>query len=218
MKDYYYFLGIEDNASAEDIRKAYRKLSMKYHPDKNNDDAFFQKRFREIQEAYDTLISEESRKMYDENLGKIQKTNRSNLPPYIKTFSSNKVRVQKGEEVVINWQTNNADLVKILPFGLEKAYGERTFKITEFKDGKFHVVLQATNTLISKSVVKGITITEIFAKEENQSENQSTNQFEATYIPPKKNQVKDEKVKPVWRTLLILVILIMLTIYLFLQN
>ena len=53
MKDYYYFLGIKPNASSEDIKKAYRKLSLKYHPDKNENDDFFTKRFREIKEAYE---------------------------------------------------------------------------------------------------------------------------------------------------------------------
>jgi curved DNA-binding protein CbpA len=55
MKDYYYFLGISQDASEEDIKKSYRKLSLKYHPDKNENDDFFADRFREIQEAYETL-------------------------------------------------------------------------------------------------------------------------------------------------------------------
>jgi hypothetical protein len=45
---------------------------------------------------------------------------------------------------------------------LEKPYGERIFKITEFKDGKFQLLLHATNSLLHKTVVQGITITEVF--------------------------------------------------------
>lgn len=161
MKDYYYFLGLRHDATLQDIKRAYRKLSLKYHPDKNGDDAFFEERFRETLEAYETLADPERRKIYDQSLGQQQRSFRSELPPHIKSFSANKIRVQKGEEIILTWQTNNADVVKILPFGLEKSYGERIFKITEFKDGKFHVVLQAMNTLLNKTVVKGITFTEI---------------------------------------------------------
>lgn len=163
MKDYYYFLGLSPDASSDEIKKVYRKLSLKYHPDKNdNEDAYFQQRFREMQEAYEILINEESRKSYDRLYSENIRSTQYTLPPIIKNFNTNKIRVMKGEEVVITWQTHNADMVKILPFGLESPYGEKRIKITEFKDGKFHIVLQAMNTVMSKSVVKGITITEIF--------------------------------------------------------
>ncbi|WP_234111047.1 J domain-containing protein [Chryseobacterium sp. R2A-55] len=168
MKDYYYFLGIKSNASDEDIKKAYRKLSLKYHPDKNPNDDFFSDRFREIQEAYEMLSEPERRRIYDENLAHLQRSYRPTLPPSIRTFSANKIRVKKGEEVIINWHTNNADVVKILPFGLEKGYGERVFKITEFKEGEFQLLLHATNTLLNKTVVQGITITETFDNEREQ--------------------------------------------------
>ena len=92
---------------------------------------------------------------------------RPNYPPTIKSFSVNKVRVQKGEEVIISWQTQNADIVKVLPFGLQKGYGEKAIRITEFKDGQFQLLLHVTNSLLNKTIVQGITITEVF---ENKSE------------------------------------------------
>jgi curved DNA-binding protein CbpA len=162
MKDYYYFLGISPDASEEDIKKAYRKLSLKYHPDKNDNDDFFAGRFREIQEAYEILSDSAKRYSYDQNLESHQKSFRYNVPPAIKTFTANKIHAKKGEEIIINWQTNNADVVKVLPFGLEKPYGERIFKITEFKDGKFQLLLHATNSVLHKTVVQGITIIEVF--------------------------------------------------------
>ena len=55
MKDYYYILGVDKNCSVEEIKKAYRKLSHKFHPDKNDGDTFFADRFKEINEAYETL-------------------------------------------------------------------------------------------------------------------------------------------------------------------
>lgn len=172
MKNYYYFLGVKEDASEEDIKKAYRKLSLKYHPDKNENDDFFANRFMEIQEAYEVLGNREKRKVFDGNLGSAQTTFRPQLPPIIKKFSANKVRVKKGEEVIVTWQTQHADIVKILPFGLEKAYGERIFKINEFKDGKFQLLIHATNSTLNKTLVRGITITEVFEndKEKYRSE------------------------------------------------
>ncbi len=167
MKNYYYFLGVKENASEEDIKKAYRKLSLKYHPDKNPDDDYFENRFREIQEAYEMLNDKEKRRIYDDNLSHQQRSYRPNYPPTIKSFSVNKVRVQKGEEVIISWQTQNADIVKVLPFGLQKGYGEKAIRITEFKDGQFQLLLHVTNSLLNKTIVQGITITEVF---ENKSE------------------------------------------------
>lgn len=177
MKDYYYFLGISPDASEEDIKKAYRKLSLKYHPDKNENDDFFAGRFREIQEAYEILSDSGKRRTYDQNLESHQKSFRYNIPPSIKTFTANKIHAKKGEEIIINWQTNNADVVKILPFGLEKPFGERIFKITEFKDGKFQLLLHATNSLLHKTAVQGITITEVFENDGAQFKNSVEEMF-----------------------------------------
>jgi curved DNA-binding protein CbpA len=66
IRDYYYILGIANNASGDEIRTAYRKLSMKFHPDQNSGDKFFEERFKDIQEAYETLSDDLKRKLYDE--------------------------------------------------------------------------------------------------------------------------------------------------------
>ena len=65
-EDYYKILGIERGASADEIQKAYRKLAKKHHPDLNPDDKAAQKRFKEVQQAYDVLSDEQKRKMYDQ--------------------------------------------------------------------------------------------------------------------------------------------------------
>ncbi len=65
-KDYYSILGVDKNASKEDIRKAYRKLARKWHPDINPGNTEAETRFKEISEAYDVLGKEDKRKLYDE--------------------------------------------------------------------------------------------------------------------------------------------------------
>ena len=64
-KDYYKSLGVERNASEEDIRKAYRKLAMQFHPDRNPNDKQAEERFKEINEAYQVLNDPEKRSVYD---------------------------------------------------------------------------------------------------------------------------------------------------------
>lgn len=64
-QEYYTTLGVERNASSIDIKKAYRKLALKYHPDKNNGDKTSEDKFKEITEAYEVLSDEEKRKLYD---------------------------------------------------------------------------------------------------------------------------------------------------------
>lgn len=64
-KDYYEVLGVKKGASADDIKKAYRKLAMKYHPDKNPEDKNAEEKFKEISEAYAVLSDAEKRKEYD---------------------------------------------------------------------------------------------------------------------------------------------------------
>lgn len=63
--EYYKILGVEKNAAADEIKKAYRKLALKYHPDKNPDNKEAEAKFKEINEAYAVLSDEKKRKEYD---------------------------------------------------------------------------------------------------------------------------------------------------------
>ncbi|MFQ5845059.1 MAG: DnaJ domain-containing protein, partial [Planctomycetota bacterium] len=64
-RDYYETLGISRNASAEEIKKAYRKLALKFHPDRNPGDKGAEQRFRDINAAYDVLKDKNKRAAYD---------------------------------------------------------------------------------------------------------------------------------------------------------
>jgi DnaJ-class molecular chaperone len=64
-KDYYKILGVERSASADEVRKVYRKLAMQYHPDRNPGDKGAEDKFKEINEAYQVLSDPEKRARYD---------------------------------------------------------------------------------------------------------------------------------------------------------
>ena len=64
-RDYYDVLGLSKSASADEMKKAYRKLAMQYHPDRNPDDPSAADRFKELNEAYDVLKDEQKKAAYD---------------------------------------------------------------------------------------------------------------------------------------------------------
>ena len=65
-RDYYEVLGLERNASQADIKRSYRKLAMKFHPDQNQGDEAAEARFKEAAEAYDVLGDDQKRAQYDQ--------------------------------------------------------------------------------------------------------------------------------------------------------
>ena len=67
-KDYYKILEISRNASPDEIKKAYRKMALKYHPDLTNEDMEFEKKFKESKEAYKVFIDPKMKSAYDQFL------------------------------------------------------------------------------------------------------------------------------------------------------
>lgn len=65
-RDYYEVLGVQKNATADELKKAYRKLALKYHPDRNKGNAEAEEKFKEINEAYSVLSDETKRSQYDQ--------------------------------------------------------------------------------------------------------------------------------------------------------
>ena len=75
MKDYYKILEISINATKDDIKKAFRSLAKKYHPDRNVNDENALRKFQEVNEAYEVLSNEDSRKDYDKKISNFKQSN-----------------------------------------------------------------------------------------------------------------------------------------------
>jgi curved DNA-binding protein CbpA len=161
MKDYYYLLGLKTTATKDEIKKAYRKLSVKFHPDKNDGDSFFEERFKDIQEAYEVLGDDLKRRKYDESLNKGQNSEDaqgSNFVPEIDFFVTDKREFEYDQEIKFSWRTINADDVTIIPFGKVEPIGSKTYKLKNFKSEFLTFELDAKNSLIGRSVKKALKI------------------------------------------------------------
>lgn len=76
MKDYYKILDISVNATKDEIKKAFRGLAKKYHPDRNGNDKDALKKFQEVNEAYEVLSNEDSRTKYDKQRSNFKGSNK----------------------------------------------------------------------------------------------------------------------------------------------
>src|SRR5436190_23783720 len=155
MKNYYSILGIKETASLKDIKKAYRMLSLKFHPDTNNGDSFFTEKFKEIQEAYETLRDASKRSKYDFerslNLNSLQNN------PTIEYFNCSKIEFDIYEEVTFRWKTNAADVIRLIPFGQVTAIGSKTVRFKYWKTEILNIELLVENTLVGKKCKSTIT-------------------------------------------------------------
>lgn len=227
MKDYYYILGIKQNASSEDIKKAYRKLSLKFHPDKNDGDDFFTERFKEIQEAYETLIDNTKRYNYDNlkpNSSNTQPTNHGgNFTPEIEYFKSNKMYFEFDEAITFSWKTINADKVILKPFGSVPPIGQKIYKIKDFKTSSVVIELIAENSNIGRSIkasliLKNKTYQDLYSnfkkdfETENSRANANSNREESNYTQEKANESEEKSDNLVGWLVFILFIAILLFI------
>ena len=96
MKNYYYILGVKESSSYAEIKSAYRKLSIKFHPDKNPGDKFFEERFKDIQEGYETLSDTQKRRIYNEQLNEFHIQDQTDYPEQ----SKNKTEGEYGIEQI----------------------------------------------------------------------------------------------------------------------
>ena len=91
-KDYYKILGVDKKADEASIKKAYRKLAKKYHPDTNPDNKAAEEKFKEVSEAYEVLSDKEKRSKYDQFGSNYQYTNGANFDPSQFGFNFNSRR------------------------------------------------------------------------------------------------------------------------------
>src|SRR5262249_48621106 len=96
FRDYYEVLGLERTATEEEIKKAYRKLARKHHPDVNPGDKGAEERFKELNEAYAVLSDPDKRKKYDQ-LGENWKAGTDFTPPPGWGAGWDNVRVEYGD-------------------------------------------------------------------------------------------------------------------------
>ncbi len=188
MKDYYYILGVDKNCSLADIKKAYRKLSHKFHPDKNDGDTFFADRFKEILEAYEILSDANKRSNYD-SIKDHKDTNTdfrsNNFLPVIEFFTSDSKEFEYDKEIQISWKTINSDYVTIKPFGNVELVGSKKYKFKNLNSKELIFEITATNTYINKSVRSILTLSNKTYKDFYEKIKEDFEKTERTFEKPK---------------------------------
>jgi hypothetical protein len=155
MKTYYEILGIANNASIDHIKSAYRKLVIKYHPDRNPGNKDAEKRFIEINQAYEILSDATLRNQYDLSLS-APKASRSTTnfsqnvyaqKPEIEIFYCNRTEIFSGETIDFYWRTHHADVVYLQPFGQVALSGHKKVRFKNMKASTVQINLIAYNTI-----------------------------------------------------------------------
>tara|TARA_Y100000741_G_scaffold321558_1_gene270781 strand:+ start:159 stop:587 length:429 start_codon:yes stop_codon:yes gene_type:complete len=105
MKNYYEILNVNKNSSPNEIKDSYKKLALKYHPDKNNNSKESEEKFKEISEAYNVLIDEDKKKQYDMG-GKIIIENHNPVDIFNNMFNGGGIRININNMSNINVGTS----------------------------------------------------------------------------------------------------------------
>ena len=147
VRNYYEILGVSKNAPGEEIKKAYRTLARKYHPDRNPGDKAAEEKFKDINEAYEILSDYTRRMQYDQernrnngsgtfNFGRNSRTRSRNNPNRIRVDSNDyRPGTTRRERVVSTPRSNRRDIEAKLTLPLEKAYRGGREKI-RLEDGR----------------------------------------------------------------------------------
>lgn len=203
MTNHYETLGLKPTATREEIKSAYRKLSVKFHPDNNNGDTYFEALFKNIQEAYETLSDDNKKTDYDKKLNPNSVALDASTPkainktPVITYFETDKDSFEEGESIKLSWRTANADKVIIKPFGEVEKTGIKIFKPKNFNKKILSVTLQATNSLFDETVSKTLKIKNLVTEidfsdlEKEQSEDIESNAIVEPEEPVMANSIAD---------------------------
>lgn len=105
MKDYYKILEVSINASKDEIKKAFRSLAKKYHPDRNTNDKNALMKFQEVNEAYEVLSNEDSRKEYDKKISNFKQSDSKETNSKNNNSSSEKKKYQDKSDSIENLNT-----------------------------------------------------------------------------------------------------------------
>ncbi|MCR5080686.1 MAG: DnaJ domain-containing protein [Treponema sp.] len=172
MEDLYQLLGVSKTASQEEIKKAYRNLAFKYHPDRNQGNADAEAQFKKINEAYSVLGDETKRRQYD-MYGSSQNTSYSNYSNsrayqqeaysdlYEEFFrnASEQFRNYRNDENTYTWTSRNAEYprgMKAFPFFI-RSVGQTLFCLFMFRIvGRWFFLLSILLILGFIDGVKGI--------------------------------------------------------------
>jgi curved DNA-binding protein CbpA len=228
LKDYYFALGVNREASLVEIKDAYRKLSKKFHPDLNEGDDFFTARFRDIQEAYDILSNTVSRANYDKIADKkVEDDSHKYFQPVINHFESSKSSIGYNEEVTFSWECFNADYCELLPFGQVPNKGSKTVRLKDFEKPSMTFKLVAVNQFLNLRVEKDLTIKnatyqnikdQIISDYEREKQSiqdlrQKSSNQESEIKNEKKEETKNEKIEEPDVTLNVVVIFAVILVF-----
>lgn len=143
MKNYYQVLGLQENATLDEIRMAHKEYVVKFHPDKHNGDEFFKERFQEIQEAYDYLSK--------------KRDNTCSQEPIVANFHLSSDEIIVGDKITLSWEIKYASHIIL---SIKTSYGIKEYNNLSSK-GEMTIVPQSKDMNVGLSLKAINSISEI---------------------------------------------------------